>query len=327
MALPLTTPVSVTVRDVRAVRNQISGEIIRTPLVLCDSASELAGAPVFLKLESLQRTGAFKVRGALAKVKSLSPAERLRGLVCASSGNHGIGVAYAASRFGIPCVVVVPENASTYKMSLLRRYGAHVVKHGITSDVRQEKVTELSADRHYTQIHSFADPVLIAGQGTIGLEIQEDLSQLEEVYVPIGGGGLISGVAVALKEQRPKTRIYGVEPERSATLHEALRNRGPILLPVVETVADGLAAAITTDLNFSLIKKYVDEIIIVSDRQILEATILLLERAKILVEPSGAASVAGLLANPRKRGTAVAVLSGSNITLQQIDEYRRRLSV
>ncbi len=327
MASTTTGPDSVTIGRVKIVRDQISREIIRTPLVLCDSATELAGVTVYLKLEGLQRTGAFKVRGALAKVKSLSPAERRHGLVCASSGNHGIGVAYAAARFGMPCIVVLPENASEHKISLLRKYGAHVLKHGITSDIRQEKVIELSTERHYTQIHSFADPLLIAGQGTIGLEIMEDLSDFDEVYVPVGGGGLLSGIAVALKEQRPAIRVYGVEPERSATLHEALRNNGPTLLPVVETVADGLAAAITTDLNFSIVKKYVDEIIVVTDRQIVEATVLLLEQAKILAEPSGAASLAGLFINRARHGTAVAVVSGSNIAPQQIDQYRRSLGV
>jgi len=314
----------VTLTDVKAARERIAGEIIRTPLVLCDSVSEPVGAPVYLKLENLQRTGAFKVRGAVAKVTSLTPAERQRGLVCASSGNHGIGVAYASGRFGIPCVVVLPENASDYKISLLEKYGAQILRHGITSDVRQEKVIQLSRERGYTQIPSFADPVLIAGQGTIGLEILEDLPDVDEVYVPVGGGGLISGIAVAIKEQRPETRIYGIEPEHSNAMWEALRHQGPVLLPRVETIADGLAAAITEDINFSIVKHYADEIILVSDREILEATLFLLERAKIVVEPSAAASVAGLLKNSRKGGNAVAVISGGNITLEQIEEHRRR---
>lgn len=314
----------VTLTDVKAARERIREEIIRTPLVLCDSVSELAGVPAYLKLENLQRTGAFKVRGAVAKVTSLAPEERQRGLICASSGNHGIGVAYAAGRLGISCVVVLPENASDYKISLLEKYGAQIVKHGIKSDVRQEKVNQLSHERSYTQIPSFADSALIAGQGTIGLEILEDMPDVDEVYVPIGGGGLISGIALAIKERRPKTRIYGVEPEHSNTLWEALRNHGPVLLPRVETIADGLAAAITSDINFSMVRHYVDEIILVSDREILEATVFLLKRAKIVVEPSGAASVAGLLANPRKCGKAVAVISGGNITIEQIEEHRRR---
>lgn len=319
--------VLVTLADVEAARGRIAREIIRTPLVLSDECSESAGSPVYLKLESLQRTGAFKVRGALAKVSSLTNEERQAGLVCASSGNHGIGVAYAAGRFGVPCVVVLPENASNYKISLLEKYGAQILKHGTTSDARQEKVDQLSREKGYTQIPSFADPVLIAGQGTIGLEILEDVPDVDEVYIPIGGGGLISGIAIAIKEQRPHVRIYGVEPDHSNAMSEALRHHGPVLLPRVETIADGLAAAITADVNFSIVKHYVDEIILVNDRDILAATVFLLEKAGIVVEPSGATSIAGLFANQRKRGKAVAVISGGNITLEQIAEHRRQLKL
>lgn len=314
----------VTLAEVKAARERIAREVIRTPLVLSDAVSERSQSPVYLKLENLQRTGAFKVRGAVAKVTSLAPEALQSGLVCASSGNHGIGVAYASRRFGAPCVVVVPENASGYKISLVEKYGAQVLKHGITSDVREEKAIQLSRERGYTQIPSFADPTLIAGQGTIGLEILEDMPDVDEVYVPVGGGGLISGIALAIKELKPDTRIYGVEPEHSNAMSEALHHQGPVLLPRVETIADGLAAAITADINFSLVSHYVDEIVLVSDRDILKATVFLLERAKIVVEPSAAVSVAGLFANPPKSGKAVAVISGGNTTLQQIEELRRR---
>ena len=246
-------------------------------------------------------TGAFKVRGALSKVKTFTLEERQRGVICASSGNHGLGVAYAASRMGARCIVVLPENANPHKVALLKGLGAEIVLHGITSDVRQMKVDELSALHGYVQVHPFSDPALIAGQGTVGLEILEDLPDADEVYVPIGGGGLISGISTAIKEQRPATRVYGVEPELSNAMSEAIRHGGPVALDRVETIADGLAAKITEELNVSIVRRYVDDILLVSDRDILNALFFLLEYAKILVEPSAAASFAGLLANPKRK--------------------------
>jgi threonine dehydratase len=314
---------AITVADIRAAMGRIRSDIIRTPLVLCDAASHRAGIPVYLKLENLQRTGAFKVRGALSKVTSLPPEERQRGLICASSGNHGLGVAYASSCMGARCIVVLPENANPHKVALLENLGAEIIRHGITSDVRQMKVDELSERHRYAQVHPFSDPALIAGQGTLGLEIVEDLPDVEEVYVPVGGGGLISGISVATKEQRPMVRVYGVEPEHSNAMSEALRHGKPVALERVETVADGLAAKITEKLNFSIVRNFVDEVILVSDREIIDATWFLLEYAKVLVEPSAAASFAGLLANPRRKGKAVAVMSGGNVTLQQMEKLRQ----
>ena len=313
----------VTLETIKAARERIASEIIRTPLVISDAPGDRVGTSVYLKLESLQRMGVFKLRGALNKVLTLSEEERQRGLICASSGNHGLGVAFASARFGIPCTVVLPENASPYKISLLKGLGAIIITHGITSDVRQEKVNELSREHGYTEVHPFADPVLISGQGTVGLEIVEDLDNVEEVYVPIGGGGLISGVALAVKELRPSTRVYGVEPKNSNAMSVALSHGGPLALSTVETIADGLAARITEEINYSLVSRYVDEIILVTDQEILEATFFLLERARVLVEPSGAASLAGLFANPNRTGRGVAVMSGGNITLSQLEELRR----
>jgi threonine dehydratase len=312
-----------TLEDVRAARQRIGSYIIRTPMPLSDAASARAGGSVYLKLESLQRVGAFKVRGALSKVTALTAEERGRGLVCASSGNHGLGVAYAAARFGTRCTVVLPENANPLKSSLIAKLGAEIVRHGITSDVRQEKVDELCRERGYTQVHPFSDPLLIAGQGTIGLELLEDLPEVEEVYVPIGGGGLISGIALAVKEQRPGVRVYGVEPEHSNAMYEALRHGGPVPLARVDTIADGLAAKITEDLNYALVRRYVDDIILVSDREILEATFFLLEQAKILAEPSGATSFAGLLARSARQTPAVAVVSGGNVSLEHLLKLRQ----
>jgi threonine dehydratase len=317
----------VTLDDIKNAARRIASEIIRTPLVLSDAASERAGMDVYLKLENMQHAGAFKVRGALSKVTDLSPGDIQRGLICASSGNHGLGVAYAAARLGARCIVVLPEQASRYKISLLKKLGAEIILCGTTSDIRQQKVDQLSLEQGFMQIHPFADPVLIAGQGTVGLELLEALPQVDEVYVPVGGGGLISGIAVAVKEQRPTARVYGVEPEYSNAMWEALRHQGPVSLGRVETIADGLAAKHTEELNFSIVRHYVDGIILVSDRQILESTVFLLEHARVLVEPSGAASFAGLLANTKRHGRAAAVISGGNITLHQIAELRREHAI
>ena len=257
------------------------------------------------------------------KLSTFTAVERQRGVICASSGNHGLGVAYASARFGARCIVVLPEHANPHKVSLLKKMGGEIVSYGTTSDARQQKVNQLSHEHGYSQVHPFSDPVLIAGQGTIGLEILADLPEADEIYVPIGGGGLISGIAVAIKEQRPQVRVYGVEPEHSNAMWEAMRHKGPFALARVDTVADGLAARITEQINYTLVARYVEEVILVGDLDIIAATLFLLEEAKVLVEPSAAESFAGLLANPRRQGKAVVVISGGNVTLRQIEELRR----
>ncbi|HVA00546.1 MAG TPA: threonine/serine dehydratase [Terriglobia bacterium] len=317
----------VVLKDVVDARQRISTKLIHTPLAHCHAVSEHAGRPVFLKLENMQKTGSFKARGALNKTLSLGNQQRRKGLVCASTGNHGLGVAYAASRAGVPCVVVLPDPPNAYKARLLEKLGARVVMYGTTSDERQEKVDELVRENDYVEIHPFADPMLIAGQGTVGLEIMEDLPEVQEVYVPIGGGGLIAGIALAIKEQRPSVRVYGVQPENANAMAEALRGHQVVTLESIKTIADGLAAGATEELNLSLVQRYVDDVILVSDRAILEATLLVIERSKLWVEPSGAASVAGLLANRRGKGRAVAVLSGGNATLQQVQQYKSQLGM
>lgn len=315
---------TVTLADVIAAQERIGDYVVRTPLLVNDAASERSGCPVYLKMECLQRTGAFKVRGALNKASTLTPEQQQSGLICASTGNHGLAVAYAAKRLGTRCTVVLPENPNPHKSAMLRNLGAEVILHGIGSDERQMKVDQLSSEHGYAQIAPFSDPAVIAGAGTAGLEILEDLPDVDEVYVPIGGGGLVAGIAVAIKEKSPKARIFGVEPENSGSMWMALRENGPVPLANVQTVADGLAATITEELNYSIVKQYVDEVILVSDRAIIESTIFLIENAKVLVEPSGGASFAGLLANPRRAGRAVCLLSGGNVTLQQLYEHQRR---
>ena len=318
---------AVTLADILAAQERIAEYVVRTPLLLNEAATDRVGLPVHVKLENLQRTGAFKARGAVNKISKLTPEERRAGLICASTGNHGLAVAYAAKRFGCRCVVVLPENANPHKTRLLQKLGAEIVVHGTGSDERQERVNELSLARGYAQVPPFSDPAVIAGQGTAGLEILEDLPDVDEVYVPIGGGGLVAGVAVAIKERSPRTRIFGVEPENSGAMREAVRQNGPVPLARVETIADGLAATITEELNYSIVRRYVDDLILVSDRAIIESTLFLIENAKVLVEPSGGASFAGLLANPRRRGRSVCLVSGGNVTLQQLYEHEQRFKI
>jgi threonine dehydratase len=317
---------TVALADIHAARDRIAKEVIRTPLVFSEAASKRAGMPVYLKLESLQRTGTFKVRGALSKVTSLPPADRQRGMVCASSGNHGLGVAYASSRAGAPCVVVLPENANPHKMALLKELGAEIICDGPTSDLCLQKAEEIARREGYTLIHPFADPFTIAGQGTLGLEVLQDLPDVEEVYVPIGGGGLISGVAAAIKQQRPGARIFGVEPERANSMWMSLQQGKVVALDEVRTVADGLAAKVISPINLAHAQRYVESVMVVSDTAIVEAMFFLLEHAKVVAEPSAAASFAGLLANSARRGPAVAIISGGNVNLQQIDRLRQMLA-
>ena len=317
---------TVTLADIQAARGRIAKEIIRTPLAFSEAASKRAGIPVYLKLESLQRTGTFKVRGALSKATSIPPQDRQRGMVCASSGNHGLGVAYAASRVGVPCAVVLPESANPHKMALLKELGAEVICHGATSDICLQKAQEISRQRGYTLIHPFADPYTIAGQGTVGLEVLEDLPEVADVYASIGGGGLLSGVAAAIKQQRPEACIIGVEPEHANSMWLSLQQGKVVALDQVRTVADGLAAKAISPINLAHAQRYVHSVIVVSDKEIVEAMFFLLEQAKLLVEPSAAASFAGLLANSARRGPAVAIMSGGNVNLQQIDGLRQMLS-
>jgi threonine dehydratase len=217
----------------------------------------------------------------------------------------------------------MPKNAKPHKMSLLRELGAEVLCYGETSDMCQQKAHEISQEKGYALIHPFADSVLIAGQGTVGLEVLEDLPEVEEVYVPIGGGGLISGIAVAIKEQRPKTRIWGGQPQHANYMWAALRQGMVVALDEIRTIVDGLAASVTSQINFAHVQRYVEDVILVSDQAILDSMLFLLEQAKVLVEPSGAASFAGLLANSQRRGRAVALMSGGNVNLHQIDGLRQ----
>jgi threonine dehydratase len=294
--------------DVRAAADRIRPYVAKTPTL---SGEAVAGPGVWLKAENLQRTGSFKVRGAVNAVLQLSPEQRRRGVITLSAGNHGLALAYAAQRFRIPCVVVIREDAAVSKLEAIRRAGAEIV---LTPVARwQERLEAEQRERNLHVVHPFDDPAVAAGQGTVGLEILEAMPDVRSLVVPVGGGGLIAGVTVAVKQQRPEVRIIGVEPEQAPTLNESLAAGYPVAPSRLDTIADGLAAPYTRPFNLALIQRYVDEMRTVSDAAIIDALKAIVLKAKLVVEPSGAAAVAALLADPAIERPVVAILSGGNL--------------
>ena len=302
--------------DIRAAADRIQPYILRTPIL---SAEALAGTDVWLKAENLQRTGSFKVRGAVNAVLQLSPEQRQRGVITLSAGNHGIALAYAAQTLGIPCVVVVREDAAMAKLQAIRRHGAEIVLTPVAK--WQARLEAEQQQRILHLVHPFDDPAVAAGQGTVGLETLEAVSDLRTLIVPVGGGGLIAGVAVAVKQQRPDVRIIGVEPEQAPTVNESLAAGHPVPPSRLDTVADGLAAPYTRPFNLALIQRYVDEMRTVSDAAIIEALKLVALKAKLVVEPAGAAAIAALLADPAIQRPVVAILSGGNLDGQRLGAW------
>jgi len=295
----------VTLDDVRAAAVRIRGVAVRTPL--------LEAGPLALKCENLQPMGAFKVRGACNMIAQLSPDSRAAGVITYSSGNHGQAVALVAQRFGIPAVVVMPETAPPVKVAGVRRYGAEVIFAGTTTLHRKARAEEEAAHRRLTMVPPFDDPWVIAGQGTVGLEILEQRPNVTDVFVPAGGGGLISGVSVAIKGMRSSVRIVGVEPEGAAKMSRSRDAGHPVTLEQVSSIADGLLAVRPGDVTFAHVQAFVDEVMTVTDDQIKAAVRWLFSEASLVAEPSGAAAVAGALARGPAAGTSVAIISGGNV--------------
>ncbi len=294
--------------DVRAAAERIRPYVLRTPTL---SGESVAGADAWLKAENLQRTGSFKVRGAVNAALQLSPDQRRQGVITLSAGNHGLALAYAAQLLGILCVVVVREDASLSKLEAIRRIGAEIV---LTPVARwQERLEAEQRERNLHLVHPFDDSAVAAGQGTVGLEILEAVPDLRSLVVPVGGGGLIAGVAVAVKQQRPEVRIIGVEPEQAPGVNESLAAGHPVAPSRLDTVADGLAAPYARPLTLGLIRRYVDEMRLVSDAAIIDALKTIALRGKLVVEPAGAAAVAALLADSTIQRPVVVVLSGGNL--------------
>ena len=305
----------VSAEDIERAAWALNGVAVRTPLLPAAWLGEVVGAEVRLKCENLQAAGAFKIRGAYTAVSRLTEAQRARGVIAYSSGNHAQGVALAARRFGIRAVVVMPTTAPEIKRAGAERLGAEVVLEGTTSADRQRRAEAIAAAEGLTIIPAFDDPNIIAGQGTVAVEILQDWPQLDAVLVPIGGGGLISGVAAYLKQRRPECRIIGVEPELADAMRQSIDAGRPVTIDFRPTIADGLMPVRPGDLNFAHVREYVDEIVRVSDEAIVQATAELLRSSKLLVEFSGAATVAALLSGAgQNRGRRVAaVLSGGNL--------------
>lgn len=308
------------IQDVRAARAVVDRHLERSPLEHSPYLSRALGADLHLKLENLRPTRSFKVRGALNRLSALDDAAQARGVVAASGGNHGQGVAYAAHVLGTSAVIVMPETVSPSIVDVCRAYGAEVVLRGAIYDDTVALAHEIEREQGRTFVHPYGDPLVIAGQGTIGLEILEDLPDVDTVVVPIGGGGLVCGIALAIKEGAPRpVRVVGVEPEGSDNLGRSVAAGAPIALEAPSSVALRLVARSTEPLNLELATRYVDEIVTVDDAAIEAASYEYLERLSLLVEPAGAATLAAVRRRRLEPGRrTVLVVSGGNLPPEEL---------
>jgi threonine dehydratase len=310
----------VTLKDIQAAQETIHAAVDLTPCKYSEYLTVLAGAEIHLKLENLQRTGSFKIRGALHKLSRLGPEERGRGVIAASAGNHAQGVARAAQDLGIRAAIVMPEATPITKVEATTSAGAEVVLHGDTFDDAMSMARSLATERRLTMIHPFDDADVIAGQGTVGLEMLQQLPQLGVVIVPVGGGGLISGMAIALKTLRPTLRVIGVEAEHAASALLSRQAGKVVELNTIKTIAEGIAVKRIGELTFDCIEAYVDDLITVSDEDIAAAILISMERIRVVVEGAGAAALAALLSQKVDlRGVCTGVvISGGNIDVQMV---------
>ena len=316
-------------KDIQAARARLAGVIRPSPLVYSSAFSRLLGTDIFLKLENLQETGSFKVRGAYNRLALLEDEEKKRGVIAASAGNHAQGVAWAATRLGMDATIVMPEDVSIRKLLAVKEFGAEVILFGKQFGEAYRCARELSKEEGKIMIPAFADPDVIAGQGTIGLEILEALDKDTTVVVPVGGGGLIAGVAVAVKASFPGVKIVGVQTRACPSMIRSLEQGSPAEVEVCHTLADGIAVNRPGDLNFSIIKNYVDEVVEVDEESIASAIFNLLDKANLIAEGSGAVPLAALMegriAAPSKR--CILIISGGNIEINTIDRILQRGSI
>jgi threonine dehydratase len=311
---------SLSLRDFEEVRARIAPHIKHTPLLTSRQLSDATGFDVRLKAEMFQRVGSYKIRGPLNKFALMPEEQKRRGVVCSSAGNHAQGVALAAKIHGIRAVVCMAQNATPSKIAATKGYGAEVVLHGNIWDEANEKAKELVRAEGLTYVHPFDDEQLIAGQGTLGLEIVQDWPEVDAVVVPIGGGGLISGVSMAVKGHNPKIRVIGVESSDGPAMQRSVAS-GKLETIDCKTVIDGLRVRRVGEINFSVVQRYVDDIVALPDRDIFDAMIWVMERCKLVVEGAAAAPVAALLHGLIKMpagARVAAVLSGGNVNLQQL---------
>ena len=297
--------------------NSLRGdEIKKTPLIHSPTFSDLTNSEVYLKAEFRQKTGSFKIRGAYYKIKSLSEEDKKHGVVAASAGNHAQGVAFASSLEKIPCTIVMPKNASPAKVAATRGYGANVILQGINYDESYSKAKEIAEKTGATIIQAFDDPQIIAAQGVVGLEILEDLPDVDEIYLPIGGGGLAAGTLIAIKEKNPNIKIVGVQSSSFPSMYNSVKNGSLTECEGERTIADGISVKMPGQMTFSIINELIDEVVLVYDSEITKAMFLLMERMKFVVEPAGAASLAYLISKkPAPGKKVVAVLAGGNVDM------------
>lgn len=312
----------VTLADIQDARARIADRVHRTPLWASQALSVRLGCRVFVKAENLQKTGSFKPRGATNAVRQLPAEERARGVVTFSAGNHAQALAYAAAAEGIACTVVMPATAVPSKVEACRAYGAEVVLRG-TPHEAMAHFEALQRSRNLVPIHPFDHPHVIAGQGTVGLEVAEDVPDAAVVVVPVGGGGLIGGIATALRGVRLRARIVGVETAGSNAMRAALAAGQPVALERITSIADGLGAPAVTSRTLDLVRRHVDEVVEVSDKAVIETMRFSLERLKLVLEPAGAAGLAAVLTGlvGRPSGPTVIVLSGGNVDLVRLKAW------
>ncbi|WP_164667816.1 threonine ammonia-lyase [Virgibacillus doumboii] len=311
----------ITLKNIQHADEQISDIINDTPILSSTELSSICGNKIFLKSEHLQKTGSFKIRGATNKVKQVVK-EGATYVTAASSGNHGQAVAYIANTFGIPATIVVPEDASVSKMKAIQAYNGKIKKCGTTSAERIPKAKELAAEKKGVFIPPYDDPYIIAGQGTVGLEILKEIDDVDIVVVPVGGGGLISGILTAIKQTKPHVKVIGVEPEIAHDTFLSLENGMITSIPGTRTIADGLRTSQPGDMTFPIVQKYLDDLVLVSENEIQHALFFVLERMKQLIEPSSAVAVAAVMFDKlgvRDKKIAC-VISGGNVDLRRLAE-------
>ena len=311
----MVAPVALTLAAIEASAARIAGKVDISPLAESSSLSELTGTRLCLKLENLQRTGSFKERGAANLLEQASVEERARGVITASAGNHAQAVALHAGRLGIRATVVMPETTPLVKIQSTRRFGAKVELYGRAYDEAAQRAAELAAQENLAYVHPFDDARVMAGQGTLGLELLVQCPDLEAVVVPVGGGGLIAGVACAIKERRPDVRVYGVEARAFPSMKWAIESEAPPTLPGGKTIAEGIAVRRVGALTLPVVARYVDELVLVDEEEIAEAILLLLEQEKTVAEGAGAVGLAALMHErlPVQGKRVAVVLSGGNI--------------
>ena len=311
-----TSPMNPTYDEILKANSLRGNEIKKTPLIYSSTFSDLTNSEIYLKAEFRQKTGSFKIRGAYYKIKLLSEEEKKYGVVAASAGNHAQGVALASSLENISCTIVMPKNASPAKVAATRGYGANVILEGINYDESYSKAKEIAKETGATIIQAFDDPQIIAAQGVIGLEILEDLPDVDEIYLPIGGGGLAAGTVIAIKEKNPNIKVIGVQSKSFPSMYESVKQNVRTLTGGDRTIADGISVKMPGEITFEIIKNLIDEIVLVDDEEITKAMFLLMERMKFVVEPAGAVGLAYLISKKPSPGKkVVVVLAGGNVDM------------